>query len=359
MGTRWLSTCGLVSVLVLSVSAVRSSGMRTVVPSLPSIDHPAPERAHSITMVALGDVNLGRQVGQEILGGDTLYPFKGIMDSLGRFDLVFANLESQLSDQHGETQSPRNNLIFTGPPGGAWSLRGAGITIVSTANNHALDYGVRALGETIANLDSAKILHVGTSLDSASLYRPMVVIRDGLTIAFFACTGIMNIENPMWKRFVAEADTSRILPAIRSIRDSVDFVVVSFHGGEEYADSPSPGTKEFAMHVLEGGADLFLGHHPHVPYGIDEVNGRYIVYSLGNFVFRQPDRYWTQHSFAFSATLTKDAAGTRITATNCLPIEAGLQPRFVTDPRERQLILERIGALSNNYLALTGSSQSY
>lgn len=343
--TRLLVGFGLVGVAWLAIGSFRadfsgnSSNPATVGAAFRQTER-------SIQLLAVGDVNLGRIVGQQILRGDTLFPFVFAADTFARRDIVFANLESQLSDQGGETQHPENNLIFTGPPGGASSLRLAGVTVVSTANNHALDYGVRALKETIRYLRGAGVAFAGTAEDSVQLYVPVIVTRNDIRVALFAVTDVMNIEDPMWKRHVAEADTGKLLPQVRAYRDSVDFIIISYHGGEEYADTPTWRTRDFAAQVIRGGADLFLGHHPHVPYGVEDVDGKFIVHSLGNFVFRQPDLYWTQRSFAFSATLTKDSAGTRIVAFRCLPVLAGGQPAFA-DGAEAARIQERTERLSS------------
>lgn len=353
---QFLTGCGLISVMGLSLAAVHLDDFHTS--SLGIGEHgnsSAAPKPSALRFIALGDVNLGRATGQKVLGGDTLYPFALVRDSLLAYDLVFANLECQLSDQHGETQNPKNNLIFTGPPAGALSLKRGGVGVVSTANNHALDYGIRALKETLQFLDAADVRHIGTSTDRSSLYVPLVLSSNGIRIAFLACSEVMNIEDPMWKNYVAEADTSKLLPRIRVIRDSVDFIVVSYHGGEEYADRPTVRTKEFARQLIAGGADLFLGHHPHVPYGVEEVNGKYIIHSLGNFAFRQPDRFWTQHSYAFAATIIKDQAGTRVSSFQCIPVRAGFQPEFVKDENEADVILERIRALSSQSLAIQAS----
>ncbi|MBI4534801.1 MAG: CapA family protein [Ignavibacteriae bacterium] len=340
-----LSGSGLATVIFLllnSFYAERSDGYRVLADF---------QRAHSgssvVRLLAVGDVNLGREVGQRILLGDTKFPFEFVNEEFKQYDVVFANLESTLSDQNGETQHPKNNLIFTGPPEGAWSLRDAGVTIVSTANNHALDYGVRSHRETIQYLEEADVAFVGTSRDSAMLNEPKVLVRNGIRMAFFACTDVMNMENPIWKRYVASADTSTLLPKIRAYRESVDFVIVSYHGGEEYADGPSRRTREFARALISNGADLFLGHHPHVPHGIEYLDGKYILYSLGNFVFRQPSLYWTQRSFAFAAEIKKDASGTRIVSFKCRPVNSGFQPAFVSDANDVTVILERVKTLSS------------
>jgi poly-gamma-glutamate capsule biosynthesis protein CapA/YwtB (metallophosphatase superfamily) len=287
-------------------------------------------------------VNLGRAAGQEILKGDTLYPFAATHDTIASYDLVFANLECTLSEQHGETQHPKNNLIFTGPPGGAESLRKAGIHVVSTANNHALDYGVRAHAQTIENLRRAGIAFAGTASDSAHLFDPAIITLHGIRFAFFACTDVMNITDRLWLRYVAEADTGKMLPRIRAYRDSVDFIVVSYHGGVEYAERPSSRSLSFSRALVEGGADLVLGHHPHVSYGVEKIGKRYIVQSLGNFVFRQPQHFWTQRSFAFAAEVTKSEEGTWISRFHCLPVLTGFQPRFMARGMDAQEMFHRI-----------------
>ena len=344
---QWLSGCGLACVIVLGASAVRipkNAEARSVAP----VHQPA---FSSIRLLAVGDVNLGRGVGQAILNGDTLFPFVAVRDSFIHYDIVFANLESQLSDQGGETQHPKNNLIFTGPPAGAIALRKGGVSVVSVANNHALDYGVKALRETIRYLDSAGVLHAGTSDDTLGMYEPAILSLNDIRVAVFACTDVMNFEGTWWKKHVASADTSGLLPRIRALRDSVDFIIVSYHGGDEYADRATLRTREFAREVIAGGADLFIGHHPHVPYGVEEDNGKYIVPSLGNFVFRQPDHFWTQRSFAFAAEIVKDTLGTRVSSFRCLPVRTGFQPEFLADSSESDIILERIRTLSTHTLA--------
>ena len=313
---------------------------------------PAPQ---SVWLLAVGDVNLGRVVGQEILKGDTLYPFRYVADTLAHYDVVFGNLECQLSDQRGETQSPKNNLVFTGPPAGSRSLRQANMTIVSTANNHALDYGFVAHHQTIANLEESGIVFAGTSRDSAGLFIPTVFTRRGMRFALFACTDIMNMTNPVWRRYVAAADTGRLLPAIRKVRDSVDCVVVSYHGGNEYADAPTRRTRELARQIAGAGADLVLGHHPHVPYGLSVEGTTLVAYSLGNFVFYQPQRYWTQRSFALAAELVRDTAGVHIRATRILPVVAGRQPRFLAAGASADTIVTRVRMMSSQQAVETVS----
>ena len=154
-------------------------------------------------------------------------------------------------------------MVFTGPPVGARTLRLGGVTLVSVANNHALDYGPGALAETCRLLDAEGIAHAGT-VEADRTIRPAVVERNGIRIALFAVTGLMNGPRGTWKRTVAPADTALLLPAIRRYRDSVDVVCLSYHGGAEYADRPDRGSLAFMRAASAAGAHLVFGHHPHV-----------------------------------------------------------------------------------------------
>ncbi len=295
-----------------------------------------------IRLLAVGDVNLGRRVGQVILSGDTLYPFARVTDTLHRYDIVFANLESPISDQRGRTEDPRNNMIFTAPPAAAQSLRRGGVGVVSDANNHALDFGVSARNETIRYLEDAGIAHCGTAERSSDLYRPALMTVKGIRLAFFAVTDLMNGYGVAWRDLVASADTGRLLPAIRAVRDTTDLVVVSFHGGVEYAGEASVRTRRFARQVLAGGADIVLGHHPHIPYGIETDGKKVAAHSLGNFVFMQSGRYWTRHSFALAFDIVRDAKGTRIRSLHALPLRAGFQPEFLPPGSDADSIRDHV-----------------
>jgi len=297
-------------------------------------------------LLALGDVSLARVDGQRILRGDTLWPFVNVLREFRDHDIVFLNLESNLSNQKGETQDPDNNLILTGPPTGAWTLRNAGVSVVSTANNHALDYGRAAKDSTIRYLRQAGVRFAGTAASRDSLFEPAVVERNGIRFAFFAVTAIMNHPGEWWKGHVAYADTAKLLPRIRAWRPEVDVIVVCYHGGNEYQDRPHRPLKAFAEGVLENGADLFLGHHPHVPYGIVKVGQGIAAHSLGNFVYNQPQRYWTRRSFGLSVAFTRTGSRTMIEDWSVLPARAGNQPVFLPAGAEADTTQARVRALS-------------
>lgn len=326
--------------LSLSVRALASvQPAETIVP-IPVVAPAEPEAEPSIVLAAGGDVNFGRECGQEILRDPTYAPLAGLGAAWTSADARFANLESTLSDQKGETQSPYHRLIFTGPPGGATVLSLAGVTVVSTANNHAWDYGRSALLETMTNLERAGVGFVGTGRDAPEAYRPYVLRIQGRTIAIFAVTHVWNqppFATHAGRELVAWADVPRLSANIERARREHDFVLVSYHGGEEYVHAPTERVKWFARQMMALGVDALLGHHPHVPQGIGHVAGRPILYSLGNLAFAgHQERPWTRQSFFARLTLQK---GKRPALSACPFMLDGHRPRSF-DVRREALAIE-------------------
>ncbi|MEX0736672.1 MAG: CapA family protein [Bacteroidota bacterium] len=299
-----------------------------------------------LKLLAFGDVNLGRVVGKELLKGDLDYPFRFVKDTLLQADVVFINLESPLTDQGGETQHPGDNLVFCGPPEGAEALRRAGVTVASTGNNHAYDYRMRALEETLENLQTMGIVSAGTARDSMSLFPPAIVEKNGIRIAFLAYTQFVNVPGP-WRGKISLFEEKRARRELAEARKISDIVVASLHGGVEYADRPPPETLAQFRFLIDEGADLVLGHHPHVPQGVERYRSKYIFYSLGNFVFSQPQLEWTQRSYGLEVGVRKDPSGTSIEWIRLLPLRAAKQPFFLNDSVQQLEIIEKIQSLSN------------
>ena len=299
----------------------------------------------TMTLLTFGDVNLGRAVGQELLKGNIGYPFRYVGDSLAKANLVFVNLESQLSEQNGETQHPKYNLIFTGPAAGAASLKSAHVSIVSTANNHAYDYGRRALRETILNLDSAGIARVGTSIDSVQTFAPVVLERAGIRVGFLAYTQFMNFTG-RWVGHVSLFDEQRVAGEIAALHTKADFVVVSYHGGSEYVDLPPGAVKRDLRVLADAGADVVVGHHPHFVQGIEWYKNTLLFYSLGNFVFYQPQLEWTQMGLGVEFLLSRHDSTVTMDRVRLMALRAGLQPTFALSASEEQAFFKRLAKLS-------------
>ena len=309
-----------------------------------------------LSLMLYGDVNLGRSVGQELLAGDTGFPFRKVRDTLSAADVVFVNLESQLSDQEGETQDPKHNLIFTGPPSGAIALRQSNVGVVSTANNHAFDYGMTALRETILRLQAAGVRFVGTSFDSLGGAVPAIVEKHGIRIGFLAYTEFVNLKGA-WAGRIALFDSSQACRDVQELRSKVDFLVVSYHGGLEYVDRPSTKLRNNLRAVVDAGADMVVGHHPHYAQGIEVYHDKLIFYSLGNFVFYQPQRELARLGLGADVTLVRRKGSVKAEKARLLPVRAGLQPAFDLTREEELAFLQRLRKLSS--VQITDSERTW
>ena len=303
----------------------------------------------SVVIVAGGDVSLGRETGQAILSDPDYEPFRAIAPVWKQADLRFVNLESQLSEQGGETQSPKNRLIFCGPPGGARVLSRAGVNVVSLANNHAWDYGRPAFFETLQYLEAASVRHVGVGRHIAEAYAPQVFHIKGKTIAWFAVTHVWNygpMKDHAGRRHVAWASLPALRPALVRARAEHDVVLVSYHGGAEYEPVPSGSTQRFVTAVMKLGVDAVLGHHPHVIQGIGWVEGRPAVYSLGNLVFGpRPKHPWTR--FGMLAKLAIGPGSTRSLRVCPYRIEGQVPVPLSAQSEERAAFLQHLQQTSS------------
>jgi poly-gamma-glutamate synthesis protein (capsule biosynthesis protein) len=290
----------------------------------PPLDSGAPSsdaaRARTrLVVFAAGDVNLGREVGQRILRDASFDPFADLRPLLSRADLAFANLESPLSDQNGETQHPEKRLVFVGPPGGAALVARAPFHVVSVANNHVWDYGERGFLDTLDALDASGVRYAGATRRRGAQYEPTVLSVNGWSVALLAVTHIWNpgtFATHEARDRVAWADEASVVAAVTRARAEHDLVLVSYHGGREYSDVPAQEPLDFAKAVTNAGADAVLGHHPHVPQGVGWFSGRPVFFSLGNLVFNKyRDVAWTAQGFI--ARLTFAAADRSVEIAVC------------------------------------------
>jgi len=285
----------------------------------------------TLRLYAVGDINLGRRVAkQRLLEGDTLYPFRALLDTLRAADITFGNLESPITPDSNPVADSFG--VFTAPPAAASALARAGFDIVSTANNHAWDGGQAAVEETMQQLTRAGVLFVGSAYGRDMAEQPVMVRRRGWRVAFFAVTRAWNPAPYTFYRhagaaWIAWGDPSWIYPAIRTLKASgrADLVVVSVHGGKEYVDTPPDYHRDLFRGLVDAGADVVLAHHPHVLQPVVWYQGKPIVQSLGNFVFAQDDP-WTR----LSAILRIEVAPDKTMRLSAIPVHAGHQPTVAT-----------------------------
>jgi len=286
----------------------------------------------TLRIVHVGDINFARGLARNvILPGRGAEVFAEVRDALRSADLAIGNLESVLVDR-GDYADPPMTMVFAGPRQGADLLRDAGFTVVATANNHAWDFGRAGLLESLAHLDSAGVAHAGTGATPDEAWRPALLRRKGWTVALFSLTAIFNAPDITVVGHdaaccVAWADTARFRRAARAARDSLgaDIVLVSLHHGFEYRPVPPRGDVALARALARAGADAVIGHHPHVPQGLEWVDRKPVLYSLGNFVFLQNSPWtrsglWAELSFVPGEPV-------RVTIR---PVAAGNAPRFQT-----------------------------
>jgi poly-gamma-glutamate capsule biosynthesis protein CapA/YwtB (metallophosphatase superfamily) len=248
----------------------------------------APEK-REYSLVFTGDVMLSRTVGQRMAAQkDWALPFHLIADTLSSADIRYCNLECTVSDRG---HNLHHLYSFRADPRVLEGLKAADFNVVSQANNHTYDWGPEALLDSVERLRAAGIEPVGAGQNSLAAHYPLLVNVGGLRIAFLAYVAIdpkeaaAGVDRPG----VAWLDPAQALADIRFSRPLADIVIVCPHWGVEYAPKPTSDQVELAHQMIDAGADLIVGSHPHVMQPLEKYHAHWIAYSLGNFVFDQQD----------------------------------------------------------------------
>lgn len=232
-----------------------------------------------VRLLFVGDVMLSRHIGVLIERNDAHFPFELVKEEITRADIAFANFENPVSEG-GINQGSR--FSFRASPEVISGLTYAGFDIVSLANNHILDYGGEALIDSVSLLKNAGIEIAGAGETSDAAYEPAILEAKGMKIAYFAYSEFSGSGNT-----VASTKSTRIFDDISEANEIADFVVVSVHWGDEYETKQNDAQIILGRKLIDSGADLVIGHHPHVTQEVEEYKGGLIAYSLGNFVFDQ------------------------------------------------------------------------
>jgi len=241
----------------------------------------------SFTLIAVGDVMLSRGVGNRIAKSGPKFPFEPTADLLSCCDIAFANLESQISTL-GKPMKGKE-IHFRAEPNSVLGLMHAGIDVVSLANNHALDYGDKALFETMDILAKNGIAYVGAGMNFSAAHRTANFVLNNIKISFLAYSAnfYLTVEATEEKFGVAVIRKKELAADIKQAKKWADIVVVSFHWGWEYSDHPTDDDRAIAHLAIDSGADLVIGHHAHVIQGVEAYKDSLICYNLGNFIFDQ------------------------------------------------------------------------
>ena len=298
--------------------------------NLPDISEP-----DFITMQFLGDIMLDRGVRNSVnknFAGDYSALFEK-MDVLKEADIVFANLEGTASDKG---KSIGNLYSFRMDPSVVPALKGAGISILSVANNHVGDWGLPAYIDTLARLKENEILYTGggTLLEAE---QPTIIEKYGMRIGFLGFSdvgpnymkaeedkvGILLASNPKFEQIIKNASTQ------------VDYLVVSFHFGDEYKKIHNKRQEEIAHRAIDSGAKIIIGHHPHVSQDTEVYKNGFIAYSLGNFIFDQKFSAETMQGMMLELKLGK--AGNMSVKKNTVKLNKVFQPDKIIYGKEEQI----------------------
>lgn len=239
-----------------------------------------------VTVAFVGDILLDRGVGKMLQLHGMDYPYEKVKDILQEPDILMGNLEGPLTGENAGVMK-NSRLLFRANPMNALSLKNAGFTILNLANNHAMDFGKEGLTDTLEALKKSGIRTVGAGKDADAALEPVFLKAAGITLGFvgystFPAEGYFFSAD---KPDVAHPAKEQIMDQIKRAKLNCDLLVVSFHWGREFDFYPGEQQKILAHEAVDNGADLVVGHHPHVLQGIEKYKGKLVFYSLGNFIF--------------------------------------------------------------------------
>ena len=240
-----------------------------------------------VTLMAVGDIMMGTSFpSKSYLPASGVNPFEKVKDTLAKADVLFGNLEGTLTDTGKNAKhckDPSKCYSFKSPTFLAQYLKSTGFDVMSIANNHIGDFGKLGIKNTKKTLDANNIAHAGVYSKPDTIF-----IRDGVKYGFAA--------------FAPNNDTPKIYnitkakATIAKLNAECDIVIVSFHGGaegakythitrqtEKFYGENRGNVYKFAHEMIDAGADVILGHGPHVGRAVEVYKNKFIAYSLGNF----------------------------------------------------------------------------
>jgi poly-gamma-glutamate synthesis protein (capsule biosynthesis protein) len=302
----------------------------------------------TVRFSAVGDVSIGDHplcVGfggfSKLRNRHPAFPFEHVKRVFADSDLVFGNLECTLSEAN-RNPDDYSSIQMRGHPRFCAGLVDAGFDIVNLANNHSMQHGSESFHETVEMLSKHGIHTTGVGLDNHLVGIPSIVTKHGLKIAFLGYS-LRPRQYFDHAPEYTEGHSKGMVEDIERIRDDVDLVIMSVHWGDEFIQRPSPDEIVLGRELIDAGANLVIGHHPHVLRGVEKYNGGYIAYSLGNFVC---DMIWDptlRETAVLQCELSKDGVH-NVEFTPCY-INDDYQPT-VLEGRQAKALLDKLSRLS-------------
>lgn len=250
----------------------------------------APQKKAELEMTFVGDVIFGRY---RATGYDHIPEGEHqVFDAMAEFmksDALFGNLETPLTRELPERSPIGSKFSFGASLEDAQHLVKAGFVAVSLANNHWADLGRKGAEETPKLLEELGIVPLGAARMPPDLFRVETVEVHGWKLGFVAITTRSNTpmfeDRPIAPYLLTSAIKQKVGPLLTEAKENHDLVIVQIHWGDEYADDPSYAQIQAGHAMIEAGADLVIGHHPHVLQGFELYQHGLIAYSLGNYLF--------------------------------------------------------------------------
>lgn len=314
----------------------------------PPLEEPVPEEKRELRITAAGDIMLGRGVEYHIKRLNMSYgdAFEEIRDTMSAGDIVFGNLEIPMTQrEHG--LDPEGKIVLKSTPESVNGINYGGFNVLSLANNHIMDYYEEGLFETLEILDKNKIYHAGAGKNMEDARAPALMEKSGYRVALLAYTEMAELTfkgNPMLS-FTAGEEKSGVAPFkmefvkedMEKIRKDCDILIVSIHWGVENSFRATKEQQRLAREIIDAGADIILGHHPHRFQAVEIYEGKPIIYSLGNLIFDQNDPN-NQESFLVDMTFTEN----ELTKLTLIPIRT-IEKNHVIIPKgeNARAMLER------------------
>jgi len=225
----------------------------------------------TVRLIAVGDISLQTT--------NNKHPFETVKEIFESKDILFGNLETVLSSRGKKAK--KSVLLYSSPEKVRY-LKDVDYNILNVANNHILDLGVEGFKDTLDILNKNGLNFIGAN-NGKSASNHLILERNGIKLGFLGYTiGRFKVPESI---SINKLKEKKIIADIKFIKDKCDFIVVSLHWGTENVFYPSPQQIDRAHNLIDRGATLILGHHPHVIQGIEKYKNGLIAYSLGNFQF--------------------------------------------------------------------------
>ena len=260
----------------------------TIVNPTTSVVNIEPKEDASIAVT--GDVMFARKM-PNVLSMDSS-PFSGVSDVTSNVDLLLINFENAATSSG---DALKGDVPLKCDPSYVPLAKANNVTVAGLANNHAIDYGITGMQDTLENLKSADITPMGAGNTEDEAHQAVVKDVNGRKVTIlnymdsenfaeysYEAMPYANGSNPGYSAYDSEDAQKQI-----AANNDSDLIVAYLHFGNEYSNSPNENQVKIAHELIDYGADVVVGSHPHVTQGIEMYNGKPIFYSLGNFIFDQ------------------------------------------------------------------------